>query len=290
MSFFIHELSISKRTCKIKGRAAVALSWLVIVVFSATAYGAFELDCMGPRATALGGGGAALTGDGWAGFRNPALIVDGQGGMAGSWSQQFGLPELSREAVAADLKFRCGNFAVLGGTFGSDLYRETQFGLAAAKRLHPKLAAGIEIGGRWLDIEKFSAAHALSVTAGLLLEPMRGLAAGIVWRNLNEPRLTGYVDRLPSSLTFGLAGTLTKDAVLTADIIQDKRFPAEVRVGAEASVMDALRLRVGMRAEPVRPSAGFDIQWRQWRFHYGGDLHPDLGASHEMGLEFLFGK
>jgi hypothetical protein len=289
MSLLIHDLSISKRTCKIKGYAG-ALSWLIWAVFSSTAYGAFELDCAGPRATALGGGGAALTGDGWEGFRNPALIGDAHGGMAGSWSQQFGLPELSREVVAADWRFHGGSFAVLGGTFGSDLYRETQFGLTAAKKLHPKLTAGIEIGGRWLDIEKYTEAHALSITAGLLLEPMRGLTAGIVWRNLNESRLTGYVDRLPSSLTFGLAGALTKDAVITADIVQEKRFPAEVRVGAEARVLDELRLRVGMRAEPVRPSAGFDIQWRQWRFYYGGDLHPDLGASHEMGLEFLLGR
>ena len=283
-------LSISKRTCKSKCRSFGVLSWLVLAVISTTAYSAFELDCTGPRATGWGGGGAAVTGDGWEGYRNPALIADAQGGMAGSWSQQFGLPELSREAVAAGLRFHGGSFAVLGGTFGSDLYRETQFGLAAARRLHTKLAVGMEIGGRWLDIERYSAAHAMCITVGVLLEPMRGLAAGIVWRNLNEPQLTGYVDRLPSSLTFGVAGTLTRDAILTADIIQEKRFPAEVRVGAEARVFSALKLRVGMRAEPVRPAAGFEIQWQRWRFHYGGDLHPDLGASHEMGLEFMVGR
>jgi len=55
-------------------------------------------------------------------------------------------------------------------------------------------------------------------------------------------------------------------------------------------LFSALKLRVGMRAEPVRPAAGFEIQWQRWRFHYGGDLHPDLGASHEMGLEFMVGR
>ncbi|MBU0508548.1 hypothetical protein KKH27_06925 [bacterium] len=260
--------------------------WFVLALLAAArGYGAFELDIPGPRATAMGGAGAALRGDVWCGSRNPALIARHFSGVGTVWSRQFGLPELTREAAIGATSVRGQPFAIRVGNFVSDLYREGEIGIAIARRLRPELSAGLELAGRWLDICNYPSARALSVTAGIAVEPVEGIAVGAVWRNLNRPRLSGYADHLSEILTVGVAASVGELGAIVADIVQEERFPAEYRIGAESELLPHLFLRVGARAEPVRPSAGFRVSFGCWSLEYAGDLHPDLGPSHEIGLD-----
>jgi hypothetical protein len=119
-------------------------------------------------------------------------------------------------------------------------------------------------------------------------KPHENVTVGGIWRNVNEPRLTGYRDRIQESLVLGLTVRVIPGGIISADIVQEKHFPAEFRIGAEARVLPQLVLRVGGRAEPVRPSAGMQIDIRRWSFYYAGDLHPDLGASHQAGIGLRF--
>lgn len=249
------------------------------------ARGAFELDVTGPRSTALGGAGAALRGDRWCAVRNPALAVEQIPGLAVSWSQQFGLPELAREVFAAGGRLRGQNLALRGSNFGGDLYREGELGIAIGWDFRPELSAGVDISGRWLDIQGCATGRALAVAAGVAVRPADPVEIAAVWRNLNEPRLKGYQDRLRESLTVGLAVAVQPVGIFAADVVQDEYFPIECRAGVEIPLLPELALRVGARAEPVRPSAGFQVEIGRWSFAYAGDLHPDLGPSHEVGLE-----
>ena len=233
----------------------------------------------------MGGAGAALSGDGWAALRNPALAAHG-GSLAGmAWSQQFGLPELTREEVAAVSHFRGHALGVTVTAFGSKLYRESQFGLIWARAFRPELRVGLDVRARWLEIADYPSSHALTLTAGVEGRPLAGLSIAAVWRNLNGPRLPNYRDRICESLTFGVAAQVTENGLVSADVVQEEHFPAELRVGAEVQVLPRLTLRVGGRAEPVRPAAGLQVNMGRWSFVYAGDLHPDLGASHQVGLE-----
>ena len=233
----------------------------------------------------MGGAGAALSGDGWAVLRNPALAAHG-GSLAGTaWSQQFGLPELTREEIAAVSHFRGHAFGLTAGSFGSKLYRESQFGLIWARAFQPELRIGVDVRARWLEIENYPSSHTFTLTAGVEGRPLRGLSMAAVWRNLNGPRLPNYRDRIGESLTLGVAAQVTEKGLVTADVVQEEHFPAELRIGAEVRVLPRLTLRVGGRAEPVRPAAGLQVNVGRWSFVYGGDLHPDLGASHQVGLE-----
>jgi hypothetical protein len=230
----------------------------------------------------------ALAGDAWAAQRNPALAAATapQAGLA--WSQQFGLPELGRESVNVTEKTRDQPWAFNAATFGSDLYRESRFSVAVARELHPTVAVGAEASGEWLQIQNYNQGRALAFAAGLLARPSEHLTVGAAWRNLNEPRISGYRDRISESLTIGAAVEIGDEGVIAADVTQETRFRAEYRVGAEAQVLRTLWIRVGARAEPVRPSAGIEIGVGRWHFLYAADLHPDLGASHELGLSVRF--
>jgi hypothetical protein len=207
-----------------------------------------------------------------------------------TWSQQFGLPELTREALATSFRVKGQAVGLNAATFGSDLYRETRLGIALSRTIRSGLAVGVAVNGHWLEIEGQPKGRAITASAGAVVTPISGLAFGAVWKNLNEPRISGYVDRIRETLTVGVAASVGKSGTLAADIVQEKFFPAEFRVGAEAQLLPTLCLRVGARAEPVRPSAGFEVVAGRWSFAYSGDLHPDLGPSHEIGLQFRFEK
>jgi hypothetical protein len=152
------------------------------------------------------------------------------------------------------------------------------------------LAVGAGINGRWLDIQGLPVGKALAFTTGVVVTPARDITFGVVWKNLNEPRISGYRDRIRESLNVGVAAQVSPNGWLMADIVQEKYFPLEYRIGAEALLLKALRLRVGARAEPLRPSAGFQVDAGRWSFSYAGDLHPDLGPSHQVSLEFRLHK
>jgi hypothetical protein len=251
---------------------------------------AFELIPTGPRSAGLGGAGVALTGDSWGSLRNPALCAISRCGAGFFWSQEFGLPELSREAAVGIGSVRGQAFLIQASNLGGDLYREGEFGLTVGRRLRSDLAVGISVDGKWLDIKGYPTASLFTISGGIWTEPLDAVSLGAVWRQANEPKIPGYEGNLESSLIVGSAVEVMPGALLVADIVQEQHFRAEFRVGAEAQVLKTLKLRIGTRAEPVRPAAGFELSTGRWTFHYAGDLHPDLGPSHHVGLEFRLGR
>lgn len=284
-----HALKIRIALPKVKSIPRLGLNIPVVLgLLCSSAWAAFESDLNGPRATGLGGAGVAVWGDAWSPMRNPALVAVTNPQVGLYWSQQFGLPELTREAVLVTTTVRGQSWAVRGSSFGSDLYRETEFGLTLARSLHSTIAFGFEASGRWLQIQDYSRGQAVSLAAGICAQPTEHLALGATWRNFNQPRLSGYDDRLVESLTVGAAVEVGDDGFIAADVVQETRFRAEYRIGAEARVLSPLWIRLGIRAEPVRPSGGIEIAAGRWHFFYATDLHPDLGASHELGLAIRF--
>jgi hypothetical protein len=123
------------------------------------------------------------------------------------------------------------------------------------------------------------------VTVGLLASPVQNVKIGAAWKNLNRARLSGYRDRVPESLAVGASARLGASSIAVLDLVSEPHFPVESRFGIESRFSKSLTLRVGARAEPFRPSGGIEVSLRGMRFHYAGDVHPQLGPSHTVGIE-----
>ncbi len=246
----------------------------------------FEISPTGPRSDGLGGAGTALSGDGWSKLRNPASVRVGRSTITGGWSQQFGLPELTREAAGGQFGFRSVECGIAAETFGGTVYRESTLRIQTSHRPSHRFSMGAELAGHTLEINGYPGGRGAAVTVGVVAAPIPDLKIGAVWRNVARPRLSTYRDRLPESLTMGIVANLGARALVVADLVQERYFPLEVRGGGELLVLPQLSLRVGARAEPFRPAAGFSARMSGFELHYAGDIHPDLGASHSVGLEF----
>jgi hypothetical protein len=252
------------------------------------AQAAFELPMGGPRSVALGGAGVALAGDVWGSSRNPAICAATADGFGFFWAREFGLPELTREVLLSRLLVGGQPVALRASNLGGELYREGDLGCTLARSIIPGVAVGLETDLKWLEIKGYSTAKLATFTGGIWTVPWPGAAFGAVWRHFNEPRIPGYEGRLPSSLALGFAARVGTAGTVAADLLQEQHFRAEYRFGAEVKVHPILMLRIGASAEPVRPAAGFELSSGRWIFDYGGDLHPDLGPSHHVGLSFRF--
>lgn len=289
--FHIHIHSIRNALRKVKSpRFAAIIRLGGILLFTLSAFGAFELHQTDPRSSGLGGAGAALDGDGWAVSRNPALAARTWKGVGVSFAHLYGLPELARESLSASWSISGIRLGGRACGFGSDLYYEGEYALCAAVGSGRATTVGVELCGRTLDIRGYQTGSSLTATVGAAMQPADALQIGVVWRNANRPYISGYADRVEDQLAVGFALRRIEGTLLTADVVQERYFPAEYRLGVEAEVVPEFTMRIGMRAEPVRPSLGFHVQVSRWRFHYAGDLHPDLGASHIVGLDVRIGK
>jgi hypothetical protein len=263
---------------------------LLCGLISGRSEAAFESAPTGPRTRALGGAGSALGGDSWGGLRNPALIRGNGFSVGANWSQAFGLPELNREYFGAARDLKPISLGLHASSFGSELYRESAFDLIFAREIREEVTAGIAVGFRSLSTRGYARGNAAAVSLGLVARPISRLAIAGVWRQLNRGKLDGYEDRLPESLVIGFAAELGPSTMAVLDFIAESHFPLETRLGLESRVSKRLKLRIGGRAEPFRPSGGFQIIFRRWKFHYGGDLHPDLGPTHSVGMEMRIGE
>jgi hypothetical protein len=201
-----------------------------------------------------------------------------------AWQRLFDLPELTRLHLTSEFAFRQWAAALEVHQFGGELYRESTAGFSLAKVFSPLLSIGAQASVNQITIRGYDNATAFGASLGACFHPIPEFDIGTCWRNFPQSQFGGWNAQMPEALQFGVALRLPR-GTFVADIIEESRFPTEYRVGAEAPVLPALSLRIGARAEPVRPSAGFTVQVSRWRFHYAGDLHPDLGPSHELGLE-----
>lgn len=255
-----------------------------LAVFVAAAGAAFEKDWSGPRAAGLGGAGVALPGDAWCAGRNPALLTERVPSAGLAWQRLFDLPELSRLHLVG--KLALGNFAagVEAQQFGGELYQETSLAASLARSLSSSLAVGCQISVNQVAILHHGRDSALGALVGICYRPIPELRVAACWRNFPRARFGRWDARMPEVLQLGVSLKLPRGS-FEVDVVEESRFATEYRVGAEAPVLPLLTLRVGSRFEPVRPSVGFTARLSRWRFHYAGDLHPDLGPSHELGLE-----
>lgn len=257
---------------------------LSVVGLLAGARAAFEKDWSGPRAAGMGGAGVALPTDAWCAGRNPALLTEGVRAAGLAWQRLFDLPELSCLHLVGE--FALGKYVAAASVqqFGGELYRETTLAASVARALSPFLSVGGQLSANQVAIRHYGKGAAPGALLGICYRPIPELRAAACWRNFPRARFGRWDTRMPEALQLGVAVQLPRGS-FAVDIVEEPRFPTEYRVGAEAPVLPQLTLRVGSRFEPVRPSVGFTARVSRWRFHYAGDLHPDLGPSHELGLE-----
>jgi hypothetical protein len=269
-----------------------AKSALVIVLAGSVAgntfAGAMENNGRGAKAVALANAFAAIADDPWAVAYNAAGLTQMQGFHCAAFfvPQQFGMPELQTAALAASMPVHFGTFGLKVERFGFDLYRETEIGVAFARKIDGRISAGLAVNLHNISIERYGSASRLTINAGMLARIFTRATLGCNLNNVARATVGKNNERLPQALSIGAGWNPLNNLLLALEVEKDTRYPASLKAGIEQRLVTALWLRGGIANNPDKYSIGLALRCAPVEFSYAGYSHTDLGWTHQVELSF----
>jgi hypothetical protein len=263
----------------------------LLLCCAGVAVGGFERSDGGARSRGSGGASLALSGDAWSAFSNPAGIARIRGPQAGFYASPapFGLSELSYKAAVAALPLPFGTAALSASVSGYSLYTEQNLGCSLAIRCGG-LDVGISMVRSAASIERYGSAATTCVDAGLAIPITDDLRAGVRLRRLNAPTIGASGERLAQSAGVGIAFSPERSFALVADVEKEERREPALRIGAEASVVPALALRLGLGDHPSTLHCGAGVTVGGVSFDYAYIHHQELGPTQEWSFTLRLGE
>ena len=260
----------------------------LLLCATACVRGAFERQASGARLSALGAAGTGLPAELLAARVNPAACA-GLPGVECAWDVTpglFGFSEMRRFQAAAGIPWGPAVFPLFVSQFGSDLYRELIISAGAGFPVMPSLRAGFLLHGCHLSIGGYGSAWTLALDAGLQWDPVPELTVGCAAANIHGATIGASRDPLPRSLSAGIDLHPLREGRLLVDMVKEPRFPAEIHVGMEYTLLGLLSLRCGMVNDPSLLTGGIGVRWGMLEADYALALHDVLGETHQFGLRF----
>lgn len=252
----------------------------------------------GARSLALGRATVALDGDVW-GHHNPAgwSTLDARS-VALFASQPFGLSELRIVSLAAAVPTPYGSAALTARTYGFEDYRETSLGLGVARAIPLSRSRRVHVGihARLHTIVfggDFGSTSTFTVSAGALVDVLRGVTFGVHARNLLAPRDTEARLEAPLSTEPGLeVGLAYRPIASTSVLLAVDRgvddFETSVRGGLEIRPVEMLAVRAGFTTAPARISLGAGVDVSRVHAALAFENHEALGWTPAIDLLVRF--
>ena len=254
-----------------------------------SAFGAFEKTSQGSTSTGMGGASVALAENPWGAYSNPGVLPTLSKRVVSFFyvPQPFGLKELARGSFSYVEATTLGTLGITGSRFGFELYREVVLGISYARTLDDRFSAGVTLNYFSLTIQNYGSNKTFGVDAGFLVRVSENVQWGFAAFNLNAPTIGSTKEKLPQVYATGLQYSPISEASLSVDIVKDIRYPTELHMGIEYTILGAVDIRGGTASEPSLYTAGAGIHYMFFHFDYAFSVHQDLGATHSFSLSLF---
>ncbi len=240
----------------------------------------------------MGNSLVALTGNEWSAFVNPAgLRTIHERTMSLFYvPQPFEIKELAHGAASYVEPTTLGTFALSGSRLGFELYRETRIALSYSDEFISAVKGGVTVNYYSVSIQNYGSAGTIGVDLGLLVDVSDEVRWGFAAFNLNAPKIGAAKEKLPQVFSTGISFSPINEAVLAASIEKDVRFPVELHIGVEYSLLEMIALRAGTTSDPNTLNAGIGIKYSFAQFDYAFSSHGELGMTHQFSLSLKLGE
>lgn len=264
----------------------------LLVLACCETHSAFEHVARGAGWIAMGGASVAELANPWTAWSNPGgLPALNERLLSLHYSPQpFGLKELAQAAFSYVEPTSVGVFAASGSRFGFELYREIDVQLSFGTKVNDLFSAGASVHYYHLGIERYGAAQTVGVDIGILVQLTDEIRWGFAAFNVNAPTIGDAKEKLPQTFVTGVAYSPIPEGTLVADLEKDIRYPAELHVGFQYTLLDLLALRAGTTGDPSILSAGLGIRYSVVQLDYAFTNHAELGATHQVSLSLHLGE
>jgi hypothetical protein len=206
------------------------------------------------------------------------------------FENRFLIRELGSQTGALVLKTQYG---VLGATLaysGDANYNTTKAGLAYARKFGNRFAAGIQLDYLSDKLgEEYGKRNNITFDAGIMVRISEQLTFGAHTFNPVHAKISEYGDeRIPASLNIGFGFTFSDKLLLTAEAYKNNEFPMELRSGIEYKLGSIAFARIGVCTNPARYTFGFGLEMKNLTLDLSSSMHPQLGYSPQVSLQFAF--
>ncbi len=220
----------------------------------------------------------------------PSVLADGPSGAM----ERSRIPDPPRGSLRGDLRVPrgcTGGLSPDGLSLGS--FRPVEFlaGLGAGVTVRPGLRAGLSVHGLYLGSDG-SRLTGMSVGGGLEWD-VSGMTLGMAARNIGaRPRGDQGVYRLPAEFTFSARSDVRRRATLGLVATRDRdgemrgSLASRVRLHGGVSLMAGTRYETAADSEPVRGSAGLEVQLGALMIGYALTPGDELGSGHVVSVRF----
>ncbi len=262
---------------------------LLITGFTPPASAGNETGFAGPRAFSCGQV-SSLFRDVWSADNNPgALGYLNRNAAAVSFERRFSSFSLLSFSMAGRHD-KWGSFGLTASRFGPDFFNQNRTGISWGKSFG---IAAIGLQGQWYQVSaaNLPARHYFLLNFGGLARLGEKLLFSGYIGNLSQTKSSDYTDQiLPTQLKAGLAFQPGSNLQLMLEIQKDLDEKAGVNAGVEYRFSKGAFARTGFSSASGSGSLGFGLLWRDLQIDFGSAWHPELGLSHCIGLQYLFGK
>lgn len=263
--------------------------WNVLFI-SLTPFYLFAQNSLGPRLTALGNNGAAVT-DVWALQANPSGITSIEKSIVSlNYIKHLFSNEISTQSLVAVIPLKNNFFGASFQRYGFAEYSESKIGFAYAKKFGEKLAIALNGNYHQLKITNYGSSTGFSVDIGALYNFNNALTFGAFVSNPSKQKFssTEILVAIPTSFNLG-ASYLASDKVLIATSVSKMLNQSiDVSLGIDYKIMDLLSLRGGLSVKPFKQYAGFGLNYKNFLFDMATTYEVNLGYAPQISIGYAF--
>lgn len=203
---------------------------------------------------------AALT---W--LKSPAIGVNTE--------RRFLLNALSTHTLAIACPTHSGTFATILQQTGFRVYHEQLFALAYSHNMGEKCSIGMQINYLNTMTMGYGSTHALTATAGTLLQITPQLFAGLHAVNpVNTPDV-------PVILSAGLGYEASESLLLSTALIQQEGLPPSLKVMCEYAFIPQFLMELDWCNDPMQRNMAISFELKKLFVKVYATHHPQLGFS-----------
>jgi len=264
------------------------LSIILVLVILPCAYAAFDYPAISAHNAGLANSNLASTIQPDAFLLNPALSVNTHAFFAGlNYFQLFNLKELAYSSGQVAFSLKGFGFGAGIQTFGATLYRENKITLNSSKIfLKDKLALGLSVNMYNISVQNYNSINAFGLDLGFRFSLSENWHVAGVVENINQPKLNGYSEELPSRVQFGFEYRVTDQLYSNLSIQKDAWLDPAVLVGVEYSLSNSLGINSGFSSAANLPSGGINLNILNISISYSIQHHFELGPTHYIGIAY----
>ena len=240
------------------------------------------------RSIGMGSAGVSFT-DIHSIWHNPAGMAHIEGiALSGYGQQHYLLESLQTVGLGAVYPTNSGTLGLTLNYLGFDLYKEQRIGLGYSRLLTRNLSLGAQFLVLNTQIPEYGNKSLFTFEVGSIYKVLPQVWIGA---HIYSPVRIAITEEenVPTLFSLGASYKPSNQVILSAEVEKDIDFDAQVKIGVEYQIIEALALRTGITTKPTTINfgvgymleSGFAIN-AATRYHQTLGFTPGIGLVYQM--------